>query len=113
MYQLKNSRSVLDRYRSIRHGDSRKKMIGFRVSSEVDQQLRQIAECEGMDTSTLLRCLVREFVLNYELTEFDEGLRETIAVESLKDIRTWYTDDDVIADQTDRLRKTLDTLTKV
>jgi len=46
VYQLKNSRSVLDRYQSRRSSDGRKDMVGVRVSPEVRERLETIAEQE-------------------------------------------------------------------
>lgn len=109
MHRLKHGRSILERYRSRRSSDGRKEMVGVRVSPEVKERLEAVAEREGTTTSTLLRSLAREFVLAVELFDRDDGLKEAIAVESLKDIEAWYADDDQIAAAATELRSTLDT----
>lgn len=112
MYQLESGRSILDRYRSRRNSDGPKEVVGFRVSPEVREYLETVAEQEGMETSTLLRCIAREFILTIELTDFGEGLKEAIAVESLKDIETWYSKEDAIAGPAAQIRSLIDTTTK-
>ena len=109
MYRLKGGRSILDRYRSRRNTDGRKEMVGVRLSPEVKERLERIAKQEGMTTSTILRSLVREFVLSVELSDRDVALREAIAVESLKDIESWYADDDTISAPAAQLRSSIDT----
>lgn len=109
MHRLKSGRSILDRYRSRRDGDGRKETIGVRVSPEIKDRLETIAEQEGTNVSTLLRSIAREFVLAVELSDLDEGVREAIAVESLKDIETWYGDEREIATVAAELRSIIDT----
>jgi predicted DNA-binding protein len=109
VYQLKHGRSVLDRYRSRRSGEEGKEMVGVRVSPEVKQRLQTVADEEGTTTSSLLRSLARELVLAVELSQRDDGITEAIAVESLKDIEAWYSDNDQVAAAAADLRTAIDT----